>query len=493
MTIGKSSDFWGLWFNKIMAMFALISYLLVLFDMTYLPLRDFWLQGKVQASFKTPIFNVIVPDKPLVILPENIRKIVSQYDWVKGIEPHRDTSQYLQTVAQLNAAVAQGEDRQEIDSILQDLQTKSVAMIENNPFIAAGKGGVLEAIKNSLRIWVFGDKNASAKAAFQQFWTWENLSSDYEGNLNFFNRKIKPLLEDNYFRSVGENGLPEDQFIVWDFPFTLLFFGEFLVRTFTISRRYRKVSWLSAMFWRWYDVLLFLPFWRWLRIIPLIIRLNQAELINLNFIQKKVNQGFAVAIAKDVTEVVVVELIDQLQEIIRQGGIEDILSRTVKDQYIDLNNINEISEIVKLVSEVIFNKILPRLRPDIEVLLKYNIQSSLSKSSALVQLQKLPGLKNLENQLSHNISKQIYQVLANILQGFSKDDPNYEQLVEGLTVNFRETFAQEFKAKPIREPLEFLIIDFLEELKINYIQRLSPEDMEVMLEESKKRAIAKSP
>jgi hypothetical protein len=223
------------------------------------------------------------------------------------------------------------------------------------------------------------------------------------------------------------------------------------------------------------------------------IRLNQAELINLNFIQKKVNQGFAVAIAKDVTEVVVVELIDQLQEIIRQGGIEDILSRTVKDQYIDLNNINEISEIVKLVSEVIFNKILPRLRPDIEVLLKYNIQSSLSKSSALVQLQKLPGLKNLENQLSHNISKQIYQVLANILQGFSKDDPNYEQLVEGLTVNFREAFAQEFKAKPIREPLEFLIIDFLEELKINYIQRLSPEDMEVMLEESKKRAIAKSP
>jgi hypothetical protein len=110
-----------------------------------------------------------------------------------------------------------------------------------------------------------------------------------------------------------------------------------------------------------------------------------------------------------------------------------------------------------------------------------------------VQLQKLPGLKNLENQLSHNISKQIYQVLANILQGFSKDDPNYEQLVEGLTVNFREAFAQEFKAKPIREPLEFLIIDFLEELKINYIQRLSPEDMEVMLEESKKRAIAKSP
>ncbi|MFS0513535.1 hypothetical protein ACEYW6_02270 [Nostoc sp. UIC 10607] len=56
---------------------------------------------------------------------------------------------------------------------------------------------------------------------------------------------------------------------------------ELLARTFYISRRDRSLSWLEAILRRWYDIFLLLTFWRWLRIIPVTIRIYQADLLNI--------------------------------------------------------------------------------------------------------------------------------------------------------------------------------------------------------------------
>ena len=73
-----------------------------------------------------------------------------------------------------------------------------------------------------------------------------------------------------------------------------MFGAEFLARTFYLTRRYRdrNLKWPDAMLWRWYDVLLLIPVWQWLRIIPVAIRLDQANLIKLDRIRDQATQGF---------------------------------------------------------------------------------------------------------------------------------------------------------------------------------------------------------
>ncbi len=62
----------NLWFERLMAVIALISLGLALFDLSYIPWRSFYFR--------------------------NIPEITRYYDRYKGIEPHRETERYLNAV-----------------------------------------------------------------------------------------------------------------------------------------------------------------------------------------------------------------------------------------------------------------------------------------------------------------------------------------------------------------------------------------------------------
>ncbi|MEO3703908.1 hypothetical protein AAFM79_02735 [Trichormus azollae HNT15244] len=61
---------------------------------------------------------------------------------------------------------------------------------------------------------------------------------------------------------------------------------ELLGRTFYIKRQNLRLSWLEEILWSWYDLFLLIPFWRYLRILPVIVRLDQAQLISLHLIRR---------------------------------------------------------------------------------------------------------------------------------------------------------------------------------------------------------------
>jgi hypothetical protein len=124
----------SLWFERIMAVLALVNLLLVLFDLTYIPLRDFWLQGKIRIRGLT----LEVPLPP----------ITEWYDQFKGIEPYRDTQQYLDRVEDLENQIGQtGLRSQQVEVILADLRRRSSEIIDTNAFQIANKTGTLEKIK----------------------------------------------------------------------------------------------------------------------------------------------------------------------------------------------------------------------------------------------------------------------------------------------------------------------------------------------------------
>ncbi|WP_013325293.1 hypothetical protein [Gloeothece verrucosa] len=479
----------SLWFERIMALIAVVNYILVIFNLTYIPLRDFWLQGRVQLFFKFGQHELEWPQEPVRVLPVSFSDFITRYDDFKGIEPYRSTEDYLKNVRQLKKYISLeglNNANETITQILSKLQEQSIDMIQTNPFQISNKTGTLERIKNKMRRFIFpNNNNASAKQAFLIFWSRDYLKQNYEQKINFFDNEIVPLIETNYYRPVGENGQPVDNFGLIDFPFSLLFFCEFLMRTWLISRRYTGVNWRDAMLWRWYDIFLFIPFYKFLRILPVLIRLDAAKFIDLRSIKRQASQGFVAGIAGDVTEYVVVEIIHQLQTSVKQGDLQKFLSQPKNHSYINFNEINEIEEIIKIFIQVTVDKTLPQIQPEAEAFLKYNIDKALSLSPAYKNLQRLPGVEGLQNQLSQQLAARIYQSLFEVINNLSQEDKKFNELLSSLLKKFTQTLGRELKAEKSTEQLEFLITELLEEIKMNYVQRLSTEDVEVILEQTR--------
>ncbi|MFP4119998.1 hypothetical protein [Coleofasciculus sp.] len=479
----------ALWFERLMALLASFNYFLVLFDLTYLPLRDFWLHKEVQL-FSFDIGPVSFPGFSLEVpLPP----ITQWYDPIKGIQPYRDTEQYLDKVNALEAEIDATNLRTklrslqppEVAQILEDLRQRSVEMIETNPFQLADKTGDLEKIKNKMREHI-PNEDDSAKEAFREFWSIENLTArDPENELEFFNDEIRPLMEANYYRPIGETGDFVDYFGLVDFPFFLVFLTEFLARTWLISNRRQGVSWLDAMLWRWYDIFLLIPLWRWLRIIPVTIRLDQANLIDLSTIQKQARQGFVAEIAGDMTQVVVVQVINELQYSIRQGEIANLLQQREVRPYIDLNQTNEMAALTKIMVEITVEQVLPAIRPDVEALLHHNLDKILNQSQAYQGLERVPGVETIRNQLTERLVQQITQALYNGLDAAIADDPVGDQILQRLISHLGKAYGSQLQTQKTLEEIQYLLNAFLEEVKVNYVERLSQEDLEDILDQTR--------
>ncbi len=498
-------------FERGMALLAAFNYVLVLFDLSYIPLRDFWLQGRVQFYARINKYEWTFPEEPVRIFPVNV---TNHYDWVKGIVENRDTALYLERVEDLktkieqindltarstssgNEAVTAADQRdmiedlqrynEERDAILAELRKMSIEMVDTNPFEVANKTGTLEKIKNKMRRHIFGDESASSKEAFLTYWSTEHfVENGWRNEFNFYDREIQPLLETNYFRPIGENGKYIDNFGIIDFPFFLAFLLEFLARSWYISRRRTGVGWFDAMLWRWYDIFLLIPIFRWLRIIPVTIRLNQADLIDLSAIQKQASQGFVASIAEDITEVVFIRIINQIQGSIRRGEFAKLLAHTTGREYVDLNDVNEPIELAKLMANLVVYQVLPKIQTEAEALIKHTIDRVIAMSPAYQGLQILPGANDIKSTLAKELSHQLYQITSNTLEAILEEDPVFDELVENLAARFTESMTSEIQAKASLEQMESLINDLLEEVKVNYIERLSQEDVEDILEQTR--------
>ncbi|MDJ0682833.1 MAG: hypothetical protein QNJ18_23600, partial [Xenococcaceae cyanobacterium MO_167.B52] len=416
-----------------------------------------------------------------------LSKIILQYDDVKGIVPHRMTQKYIAKVDQLKQElklVNNDWDSPAVKNILGELRRRSIEMIQNDSFAEAGKSGNLERIKNIMREHLPNEEKSS-KQAFWQFWTKEHLQNRWEEEYNFYNQEIKPLMATNYYRHIGENGGYINNFGYIDFPFGVLFGLEFLARTWYISRTRIGISWRDAMLWRWYDLFFIFPLWRWLRIIPITIRLNQARIISLRAVEKQISQGIVAGIAEDVTEVVTIRLINQIQTSISQGDIGRLVEGNKTNSYIDLNNTNETAEIIKILAETIVNHVLPAIQPEAETLLQYSINKALAQTTAYQGLRILPGGDRIITRLTQQLVTQSYEVLSNTLQAILAEDQQFEKLLNSLFANISQSFTTEIKAQKSLTQIEALLVDFLEEVKINYVQRLSSEDVEQILEQTR--------
>jgi hypothetical protein len=448
-----------LWFERIMALIALINLVIVLFDSSYIRFRDLYLR----------------------FVPE----FTTWYgETFKGISPERTTLTYLDTVDKLEEQVAQtGLQSIQAETLLAQLQEQSETIVDENPFEIADKSGTLERIKNLIRDRVGVE---SSKEAFNEFWSVDYLSeTGWVEELNYFETEIRPLIETNYFRTIGEDGGPTDLFwLLLDSWFVGLFALELLARSFYISRRYANTNLLDAVLLRWYDLFFFLPFWRWLRVIPVTIRLNQSQTINLVPLRNRINRVFITNFAVELTEVVILRVIDQVQNLVREGNVRQwLLGSGSGRRYIDLNGVDEIQVISQQVASLLFYKVLPQIKPELDALLHHSVTQAFNQAPGYQTFRQIPGLGGLPDQVSQQVVGQVSQSLYDALTGTLEDEQG-AALTQALVEQLGKAARSQLQTGQTLTEMETLVVALLDEVKINYVKQLEAEDIDRLMEEN---------
>jgi hypothetical protein len=443
-----------LWVDRFLAILALLNIGLVFFDLSYIPWRRYYL-------WYAPIITKI-------------------YDPVKGIEPNQKIENYLNKVKQLkNTIPSQGLTAQTTQNLFQELQISSQQMLDADPFSVAQTTGVLDKLKNRMRQHM---NQQSAKTAFNTFWSAENFQAkSWQSEISFYESRIQPLIVSNYFRSTDSNDELTDRFLWIDLVFISIFATDIIARIYSIHRRNLGMKWSEAMLARWYDIFLVLPFFQWLRIIPVTIRLHQSKLIDLSPIQKEIDKYLVRSLTEAVTREVIIQILDRVQSQIKQVNIADIVKDRFKTEYVDLNNVNEVKAISSLIFEILVENILPKLQPQIQALVQYNIQKIMTTIPPYQALEQIPGVDKLTDRIIQETSGNAYQLILKTLK-----DPVGMKLSEELIDTLSTAIAEELQKKHTWRTIQLLLADMIEEIKINYIHDLSESDLKELRQISSK-------
>lgn len=453
---GEGVDRSHLWIQRWIAILAVLNLAFVFFDLTYLNARSLYLQ--------------FGPD------------LVQIYDPIKGIHPHPETQRYLEQVATLEAQIAQTElGSPETATALTELRLSSQRLIQDNPF-AENSNAILETIQQNLQSRT---QVTLPFVAFDRFWSQDYLmQAGWQSELKFWHQQIQPLMAANYYRRVNQFGHLVDYFWLIDLPFMIIFAIDFAIRNQSRRRLYPELTGLESILRRWYDLLLILPVWRWLRVIPVTLRLQQVGLLNLEPLQAEAQRDFAIGFAKELTEIAGIQAIDQIQAAIRRGDVMRwLLYPDLRRAYVHVNDQSQVAAIANRMTEIIIDQVLPQLQSDIETLIDYNCQHIFDQLPGYRQLKSIPVAGHLSKQtsqrLTQDFSKQAYQSLTRILA-----DPENAAATTQLVQNFRDALAAELQKKQNTAEIETLLIDMLEEIKINYVQNITNSGIEQIVNEA---------
>lgn len=439
------------------------------------------------------------------------------YDSVKGIEPFTDTELYLRKVAELRANLElHGLNARGVNPLLADLRNLSAKLIDNNYFERSQRNGTFEEIKHRLKRHVFRNEhgntseltptlqlldsigvldllapellwsNLSSTEAFKRFWSYPNFQSGgWQAEMDFFDRQISFMLRSNYYRHVAVNNKPVDRYWLVDLPWAILFGVELLIRIIAM-RRTEKISVWSALARRWYDLFLLLPFLAPLRIITALIRLDRADLISFAKIRAFLRLGLVSSFAEELTQTVVSRAIDRLQTSVVQGGLQRALLKREdkpKSTYVDLNATNEIKAIANRLIEIVTCRVLPEIKTDLESWLDYQVDKAMHKSSLYQKIARVPLLKRLPQRIKNNLVKQIVTLISEnpqksyLASQVAVPDTVSEELQKRLVEKFIGKLQLELEQGNALEEIESLLGDLLEEIKINYLNRATDDNI----------------
>ncbi|MGI0486742.1 hypothetical protein ACN4EK_14980 [Pantanalinema rosaneae CENA516] len=447
--------------ERVIALIALINLGLVLFNLTYLNLR--------------PVYRQYLPG------------ITQIYDPVKGIVAHPETEYYQAQVDRLKEQLTQNEARSpEIAGSLATLRGLSQRLMTEPAFVSPHGEYALATIQQRLRTRT---GQPSARDAFDQFWSAAYLDQQrWQSELAFWDTQVRPFLQANYYRRVNQFGVIVDYFWLIDLPFVLIFLADSLIRILSIRQRRPNLTWVDATWRRWYDVFLLLPFWRWLRVLPVALRLYQVDLLNLEPLRVEAQRDIVVTVGADLVGLAGIEMVNQMQDAIRQGELLNWLSSAVapspdRDASTQLVIQDDVMAIANHLYDVSLHRVLPRIQPDVEELVQHSVARTLEQMPGYAQLHHLPGLGQASTQAVQQLSNSVVQGLYHSLAGTLLDAEGKE-ITHRLQHNLREAIVEEFNQHNTPEEIQSRLLDALEKFKLKYVRALAEAGGEKLAEQA---------
>jgi len=435
--------------ERVIALIALINLVLVFFDLAYFHLR--------------PIYRQYIPT------------ITQVYDPIKGIEVHPETELYQAQVDNLMAQLAQSGVRSpQVEASLAELRALSQRLMTERVFVEPNGNHALATIQQNLR---GRTDQPLATEAFHQFWSVAHLERQgWQRELAFWDAEIRPYFQANYYRRVNPWGATVNDFWLLDLPFVLIFAADIVIRILTMYRRHPNLTWVDVVLRRWYDVFLLLPFWRGLRIIPVTLRLYQVDLLDLEPVRAEAQRDIVVTVGADLAGIVGIEIIDQMEDSIRQGELLGWLSAV--DPKSDGSSSDkpivqdEVAAITNHLYDVSLHHILPRIQPDLEDLVQHSVTRTLEQAPGYPQLQNLPGLGKVSSEIVERVSTSVMQGIYHTMTGTLLDKEGKE-ITHRLQYNLREAIAEEFNQHNTPQEIQARLLDVLEKFKFKYVKALA--------------------
>lgn len=461
--------------DQFVAIWASINLLLVIFDVSYVPLRNFWLQRQL---YLLPGVSFAIP---LTFLPD----LTLTYDSIKGIESHRDTQNFIEKWTLLDQQLlSQDVANTASRKLLEQQLILTNQLITENPFLAANKTGTLERIKNRLRQRT-GLESAAQGASKLFNPEWIKLNSWSQERL-FWQQEILPLIATNYWRSIDEAGRPTERFwridLLW---FQSVFFFDILLRVLQLKRRFPGLSWRDAMLRRWVDFPLLLPFWRLTRVIPVVARLRSSGVIDAEPVRVVISRGVVALLAVELIEVIALQIVEGVQAFIRSPKWKQRIKRLGTPDRFQNAEKQDFEGLLRIWLPLLLGRVLPSLAPQGRELLAYGLQRSLVKTPLSAPLQKFQPVQLAEREFSRQLATGIIEALLDLSKGtaaeLSRDDQRVKDLWVGASEAFWHELGNALGESATLEQSQTLLAEMLEELKLTYLSGINSAGVDGLL------------
>ena len=466
--------------DRFVAIWASFNLVWVGFDLTYVPLRTFWLQRNLYP----------IPSVPLVLPLHAIPDITPWVDPIKGIEPHRETEAYRRAFDQLDVALQQQPAGVPLSPALVLLLQRQVQLsgqlIDSNPFEATGASGTLEKIKNRLRQRANRD---SARQAAADLLDPQRLAMvPWAEERRFWREQVLPLVATNYWRSIDDNGRPTDHFWRYDLLlFQSVFALDILLRVIRLRRLLPGLGWGEALLRRWIDLPLLLPFWRWLRLAPVVQRLQSSRLINLEPLRAVISRAVVALLAVELFEVMALQLIDGIQGLIRSGRWPNRIRALRSHQTVVNHDERELVELVRIWAPLLLVQVAPRLAPELQGVLGHALQQSLQNTMVPPPLRQLQPLLQVEKGFSRQLAAGVVDSLIDLTrttgERLGRRDDQQLELLQRFIDRFWEELAAALESGPALERSQQLLCAVLEEFKGTYVSQINRSGIETLIAE----------
>ncbi len=476
-----STGRWARGWDRFVAVWASINLAWVAFDLTYVPLRTFWLQRNLYP----------IPSVPLVVPLTVIPDITPLVDPIKGIEPHRETQTYLVQFRRLDVALAglpAGQPPSGHQVALLQRQSKLTAqLIDSNPFLASGAAGTLEKIKNRLR--QRADQDSARQAAALLLSPERIQTQGWSQERRFWTSQILPLVATNYWRSIDENGRPTDHFWRIDLLlFQSVFALDILLRLIRLRRRLPGLSWGDALLRRWSDLPLVLPFWRWLRLVPVLERLQTSGLVNFEPLRAVVSRGVVALLAVELFEVLSLQILDGTQGLIRSRRWPQRLRALRSHQSVaSSSDERALVELVRIWAPLLLSQVAPRLAPELQGLLGYTLRQSLDRTVVPPPLRQLQPLLQVETGISRQLASGMVDSLLELSRStgnrLSRRDDVQLDLLQRFIDRFWDELAAALESGPALERSQELLCALIDGAKGTYLSQINRAGIEALIQE----------